>query len=399
MFSKSNISTRALLVSSLLLTIGRGATLPFMAIYLTRQYQMPVDIIGFAISVALTIGVLFSMGFGILADKFDKKRYMLLAIIALICGFIAIPLVNHAGLVVVFISLINCAYSVFSTVLKGYFADTPPTATKAKVFSLNYTFINIGWTIGPPIGTWLLMYSMNLPFWLAAVSASVPIVFIQRYVQSIRVAADSDRSTTAWNPAAMLRDRALAWFTLSTFLGSLVFGSFTIWISQYVLTVANSTLAEAVIGVVLPVNAAVVVTLQYAVGRRIRPENLKRLMTLGSFFFLMGLAVFMIADKNLYLWGLAAVIFTLGELIYAPGEYMLIDNIAPNGMKSSYFSAQALGFLGGAFNPMISGVVLTKLPPQSLFIILMGITFLAWLSMLKGMSIKPLTAVESRYDQ
>ncbi|KMJ45794.1 transporter [Xenorhabdus khoisanae] len=399
MFSKSNISTRALLVSSLLLTIGRGATLPFMAIYLTRQYQMPVDIIGLAISVALTIGVLFSMGFGILADKFDKKRYMLLAIIALVCGFIAIPMVNHASLVVVFISLINCAYSVFSTVLKGYFADTLPTATKAKVFSLNYTFINIGWTIGPPIGTWLLMYSMNLPFWLAAVSASVPIVFIQRYVQSIRVAADSDRSTTVWNPAAMLRDRALAWFTLSTFLGSLVFGSFTIWISQYVLTVANSTLAEAVIGVVLPVNAAVVVTLQYAVGRRIRPENLKRLMTLGSFFFLMGLAVFMIADKNLYLWGLAAVIFTLGELIYAPGEYMLIDNIAPEGMKSSYFSAQALGFLGGAFNPMISGVVLTKLPPQSLFIILMGITFLAWLSMLKGMSIKPLTAVESRYDQ
>ncbi|OTA16264.1 multidrug resistance protein MdtH [Xenorhabdus vietnamensis] len=183
MFSKSNISTSALLVSSLLLTIGRGATLPFMAIYLTHQYQMPVDMVGIAISVALTIGVLFSMGFGILADKFDKKRYMLLAIIAFICGFISIPLINHAGLVVVFISLINCAYSVFSTVLKGYFADTLSTSMKAKIFSLNYTFINIGWTIGPPIGTWLLMYSINLPFWLAAISASIPIVFIRSFSQ------------------------------------------------------------------------------------------------------------------------------------------------------------------------------------------------------------------------
>ncbi|CDG17967.1 Uncharacterized MFS-type transporter ydeE (fragment) [Xenorhabdus doucetiae] len=283
MFSKSNISISALLVSSLLLTIGRGATLPFMAIYLTRQYQMPVNKVGLAISVALTIGVLFSMGFGILADKFDKRRYMLLAVMAFICGFIAIPLINHAGLVVVFISLINCSYSVFSTVLKGYFADTLPTSTKAKVFSLNYTFVNIGWTIGPPIGTWLLMYSTHLPFWLAAVSASVPIVFIQRYVQSVSVAADSDRSATVWEPAAMLRDRALIWFVLSTFLGSLVFGSFSIWISQYILTVADSALAEAVIGVVLPVNAAVVVTLQYAVGRRIRPENLRKLMTLNRF--------------------------------------------------------------------------------------------------------------------
>ncbi|MDR0218086.1 MAG: efflux MFS transporter YdeE [Enterobacteriaceae bacterium] len=390
MSHKSNISIGVLLSSSLLLTIGRGATLPFMAIYLTRQYQMPVNLVGLAISIAFTVGILFSLGFGISADRFDKKRYMLLSVIAFIGGFIAIPLVNHAGLVIVFISLINCSYSVFSTVLKGYFADTLPATTKTKVFSLNYSFTNMGWTIGPPIGTWLLMYSANLPFWLAAVSAAIPIVFIQRYVQRINVAASSDKSEKVWNPAAMLRDRALGWFVSSTFLGSLVFGSFSIWISQYVLTVANSTLAEAVIGVVLPVNAIIVVTFQYFVGKSLRPDNLKKLMTLGSVFFLMGLAVFMVAGSNLYLWGIAAVTFTLGELIYAPGEYMLIDNIAPEGMKSSYFSAQALGFLGGAFNPVLSGIVLTELPPQSLFFILMVITFLAWLCMLKGMSVKPL---------
>ncbi|PHM65467.1 multidrug resistance protein MdtH [Xenorhabdus stockiae] len=394
MFSKSNISTSVLLISSLLLTIGRGATIPFMAIYLSRQYQMPVNQVGFSISVALTIGILFSLGFGILADKFDKKNYMLLAIIAFICGFIAIPLVNHAGLVVVFLSLINCAYTVFATVLKGYFADTLSPSTKAKIFSLNYTFVNIGWTIGPPIGTWLLMYSANFPFWLAAFSAAFPIVFIQRYVQRIRTAENNQNSAKKWDPAVMLRDRALVWFILSTFLGSLVFGSFTVWISQYVLTVADSTSAEAVIGVVLPINAVVVVTLQYAVGRRIRPENLKNLMTLGSVFFFIGIAVFMFADKNLYLWGIAAVIFTLGELIYAPGEYMLIDNIAPEGMKSSYFAAQTLGFLGGAFSPMLSGIVLTEFPPHFLFIIQMGLVVLAWLSMLKGMSIKPLSAVQ-----
>ncbi|WP_317189653.1 hypothetical protein, partial [Escherichia coli] len=35
MFSKKSRSTTALLFSSLILTIGRGATLPFMAIYLS----------------------------------------------------------------------------------------------------------------------------------------------------------------------------------------------------------------------------------------------------------------------------------------------------------------------------------------------------------------------------
>lgn len=100
-------STSALLASSLLLTIGRGATLPFMTIYLSRQYSLSVDLIGYAMTIALTIGVIFSLGFGILADKFDKKRYMLLAITAFASGFIAIPLVNNVTLVVLFLPLLT----------------------------------------------------------------------------------------------------------------------------------------------------------------------------------------------------------------------------------------------------------------------------------------------------
>lgn len=100
-------STSALLASSLLLTIGRGATLPFMTIYLSRQYSLSVALIGYAMTIALTIGVVFSLGFGILADKFDKKRYMLLAITAFASGFIAIPLVNNVTLVVLFLPLLT----------------------------------------------------------------------------------------------------------------------------------------------------------------------------------------------------------------------------------------------------------------------------------------------------
>ncbi|MDX7986522.1 efflux MFS transporter YdeE [Xenorhabdus sp. 12] len=385
--SKSKTSIIALLSSSLLLTIGRGATIPFMAIYLSREYDMPVDQVGFALTAALSFGVLFSIGFGILSDRLDKKRCMLLAIIVFICGFITIPQVNSASLVVVFLSLINCSYTVFSTVLKAYFADTLPASAKTKVFSMNYTCTNIGWTIGPPLGTWLMVYSMNLPFLLAAVSAALPIVFIQYYVQNRRI-ADGDSKSSAWKPSVMLHDRVLAWFILSAFLGSLVFGAFASCISQYVLTIADGSLAKSVVGVVLPINAAIVVSLQYMVGRRIRPDNIKALMTLGTLFFLLGLGGFILAGSNLIIWGIAVAIFTLGELIYAPGEYMLIDNIAPDGMKASYFSAQTLGWLGGAFNPMFSGVILTHLPPYSLFMIMMGISVLAWLCMLRGMKIR-----------
>jgi MFS family permease len=381
-------STIALLASSLLLTIGRGATLPFMTIFLTRQYQLEVDNIGYALSIALTVGVVFSMGFGILADKFDKKRYMLIAVLAFICGFIAIPLVNSVALVVVFFALINCAYSVFSTVLKAWFAEVLAPEKKARIFSLNYTFLNIGWTVGPPIGTLLVMHSINLPFWLAAACAALPLVAIQLFVQRSPAAVAQDNATR-WSPSVLLRDRALMWFTLSALLASFVGGSFASCIAQYVLVVGDSDFAEKVVAVVLPVNAAVVVALQYAVGRRLSASNIRPLMTFGTVCFVLGLGGFILSGNSLLLWGISAAVFTLGEVIYAPGEYMLIDNIAPAGMKASYFSAQSLGWLGAAFNPMISGSILTHMPHWSLFVVLMLAIIVAWLMILRGMKVRP----------
>ena len=127
-----------------------------------------------------------------------------------------------------------------------------------------------------------------------------------------------------------------------------------------------------------------VVTLQYSVGRRINPANIRILMTVGTLCFVVGLAGFAFSGNSLLLWGISAAIFTVGEIIYAPGEYMLIDHIAPPGMKASYFSAQSLGWLGAAVNPLVSGVVLTTLPSSSLFAILALAIIAAWLLMLKG---------------
>ncbi|WMY76604.1 efflux MFS transporter YdeE [Buttiauxella selenatireducens] len=387
-FSGKHLSISVLLLSSLLLTVGRGLTLPFMTIYLSRNYNMPLTEIGMALTIALTTGVVFSLWFGILADKFDKKKCMLLAIIIFLGGFVAIPLVSNAILVVVFYSLINCAYSVFATVLKGYFADTLETHQKPKIFSLNYTFANIGWTVGPPIGTLAVLYSTNLPFWLSGLTAIIPFIVISRYVHSVPV-SEIQQSSTRLSPSLMLKDKALMYFTLSAFLGSLVFGSFAACLSQYAIAISDSDLAQKVVGVVLPVNAFVVVVFQYMVGKRIRPDNIQKLMFYGTLFFMAGLAGFMISGDNLLLWGLSAAVFTIGELIFAPGEYMLVDNIAPPGLKASYFSAQQLGWLGGACNPLFTGLMLTWMPPFMLFVVLMVAILLAYLMVVKGIAVKP----------
>ena len=374
-----------LLICSLFLTIGRGITLPFMTIYLTRHYGLDIHHVGIAMTVALVIGVAFSLLFGVVADNFDKKRYMLFSVVGFLLGFILIPLSTRVELVVLWFSLINCAYGVFSTVLKSYFSDTLPVFQRPKVFSLNYTFVNVGWTVGPPLGTLLVMHSLNLPFWIAALTAVAPLCMISGWVTPVRPVAAA-RPSCGIQLSALVRDRPLRWFTLSMFLSQIVFGAFTSCLSQYAITFYDVQVASQIIGVVLPVNAAVVVLFQYPVGRLLRTENLRFFMGLGTLFFILGLGGFMLSGTQLWMWGLSSVVFTVGELIYTPGEYMLLDNIAPAGVKAGYFSAQNLGMLGSALNPLLTGYLLTWLPGYGLFIVLMAVIVMALLCMHMGIS-------------
>lgn len=107
--------------------------------------------------IVFIIGVVFSFGFGILVDKFDKKCYMLLVIIVFVSGFIVIFLVNNVMLVVLFFVFINCVYFVFVIVLKVWFVDNFLFISKMKIFLINYIMLNIGWIIGLLFGMLLVM--------------------------------------------------------------------------------------------------------------------------------------------------------------------------------------------------------------------------------------------------
>lgn len=188
------------------------------------------------------------------------------------------------------------------------------------------------------------MHSINLPFWLAAACAAFPLVFIQLFLQRDDAAAAQPGAAPRRLRCCCATGRCCGLPAPGCWPPSSAAPSPPV--SQYVLVVASSDFAEKVVAVVLPVNAAVVVALQYAVGRRLSARNIRPLMTFGTVCFVIGLVGFMFSGASLWAWGISAAIFTLGEVIYAPGEYMLIDHIAPPGMKASYFSAQSLGWLG-----------------------------------------------------
>jgi MFS family permease len=172
--------------------------------------------------------------------------------------------------------------------------------------------------------------------------------------------------------AILRNDRRLIYFTLGSTLGAVVFGQFTGYLSQYLILVSNAEFAYQVIGAVMIVNACIVIALQYLLSRGMRQENMLRWLVLGTLFFILGLIGFSLAGQSLWLWIAAMAIFTLGEIIVIPVEYMFIDFIAPQHLKGSYYGVQNLSALGGAINPVLCGFILSYAAPHMMFLMLIA---------------------------
>lgn len=256
---------------------------------------------------------------------------------------------------VIVIALLNASYALLSITIKACIAAWLPVEKRVKAFSMNYTLINVGWAVGSSLGVWLAGFDPKLPF---IISGSLALVTVIALMVGLRHIPNSPpRHDVELKPLAkpdlrqtlgiLLRDRCLVYFTLGSTFGSIVFGQFTGYLSQYLIIIADAAYAYKVIGAIMITNATIVIAFQYVMSSRMKQDNLLRWLFFGTLFFIIGLAGFMLAGPSVLLWMIAMVIFSFGELIVIPVEYMFIDFIAPENMKGSYYGMQNLSNIGG----------------------------------------------------
>ncbi len=372
-----------LLISSLVLTIGRAITLPFITIYMTEHFHLKPESVGLILGFSLAIGIVSSFYGGYLVDKFNKHHLMILSIALFAMTFCIMPWLGNVWWMVPVLALLHAAYSVFSIAIKACFAEWLPVSERIRGFSMNYTLVNVGWAVGPALGVFAASYYPMLPFFLSGMLAFF--VGLTLWLRLDGYGLPPNNGDTVFteqrlNFSATFKilshDRRLFFFTLGSTMGAVVAGQFTGYLSQYLITVSNAQFAYQVIGSVMTVNASVVICLQYLLSRNMNNKNLLRWLTAGTLFFCFGLVGFALADRSIPMWMVAMAIFTLGEVIVIPVEYLFIDFIAPPHLKGSYYGVQNLGNLGGAVNPILCGFLLSFAPPTTLFYVLVAVSLL-----------------------
>ncbi|UZE15528.1 MFS transporter [Pseudomonas sp. B21-054] len=360
-----------LLSASLILTLARAITLPYLVIYLSNSFGLSVADIGLVIGSTLIIGSLLSLYGGFLVDRIPSYRLILWLSGVFAAGFLGTFLARDLWLFYLCLVLINLAYAVIDIAIKAAFGSLLAVDARSEVFSIKYTLTNIGYAVGPFLGAGVATLDISLPFLLSAGLGAgyffIHFVWGDRHMAAI----DTSQAPVPFLTIGklLLQDYRLVCFTLGGLLSAVVFGQFTAYLSQYLVVTTTPEATYSIISAIVTTNALMVISLQYAVGRRISRQHLNLWLVAGLSMFLLGLAGFALSDTVLF-WVMSMAVFTVGEIIVFPAEYMFIDNIAPNHLRGVYYGTQNLSNLGAASGPVLCGLVLATQAPHCIFYML-----------------------------
>lgn len=360
-----------LLSATLLLTLAKAITFPYLVIYLTHHFTLDITQVGLVIGSSLIVGSLLSVYGGFLVDRINSYRLLLWMSVLFVLGFIGTLVAQNIWTFYSCLILINLAYAVIDIAVKAGFASLLPEDARSEVFSIKYTLTNIGYAVGPFFGAMVAKMDISLPFMLSALLGAGFFLLYWRWGDRALTTVDVAQKPVSFLAVGrvLLQDRRLVCFTMGGVLSAVVFGQFTAYLSQYLVITTTAQHTYTVISAVLTTNAVMVIALQYVIGRRISHRYLSQWLIFGLSMFMLGLIGFALSTSVLW-WVLAMAVFTVGEIIVFPAEYMFIDRIAPDHLRGMYYGAQNLSNLGAALGPVLCGLVLANLPAHTMFYML-----------------------------
>ncbi|MFC3394248.1 MFS transporter [Brenneria rubrifaciens] len=355
------------LFSSFLLTIARGAVIPFLAVYMTAAFGESITSAGFALSLSSIAGIVLSLYAGRLARAENAWLTVFVLLLLFLLSVFLGALSGEFVTLTILLIVMNFAYSCIEILLRTYISGQKDIVDKKKIFSANYFAVNMGWALGPLLGALVQSWQLNAIFYAGAFASLFPLVWLIIRTDvlrgfSIQQAENNDALSTDSKTIPRPEDLSsgnLFLLTLASFFGAFVYGNPVAYLSQHLVQHYSAQTASSIVALMMFTNAAVVLLFQHYIISKITQSNMLKFLMIATGCFVVGLIIFFHANEYRPAWIAGMFLFALGEVIFVPALFLITDLIAPAYARGSYFSVQNLGAAGAAVSPFVMGYILS----------------------------------------
>ncbi|WP_232698698.1 MDR family MFS transporter [Brevibacillus daliensis] len=381
---------KIVLIGSLLMNIGNGMIVPYFAIYLGEHTNLSITQIGFLIGTSSLAAMFGGFLGGSLSDLIGRKKVMIASLFLSACILIGFTFHFFPILLMLVTIFKGFSMSLFEPCAKALLADFTESHKRLSVFSMKYFCGNVGFAIGPIIGTiWGLQATSVVPFYISFAIFLLFGMFLHLFFWKYKITTISEQKekvTFRASIKAVLSDKVLFLFLIGGLLATTVHGQFSVTLSQYFNLDVKSALSY--LGVLWSAHSAVIILLSVPVVRMMERRTPLQSIIIGKSLFIVGIIGFGFS-MNFPTFLLSMIIFTIGEIFLIPAEYAIIDEITPEHIRGTYYGAVSFTSLGSFIGPGLSGLFLTMFNGMIMFlflaiIALMSIAFYVWGIRVKG---------------
>jgi MFS family permease len=363
------VEGRWLLSTVAIQTLGRGLTLPFTIIYLHEVRGFDLGLSGALMSLIAITGLIVTGPGGTLIDRYGARTILLAGLASMIAGCTLLAFATHAAIAAVGLVLIGVNFGVSWPGFNALIAAVVEGDLRQQYFGVNFALVNLGIGIGGIIGGFYVDVdspeTFTVIFLVDAISCLVPVALLLGPLRHVRTQAEpSDDAPSAGSYREIIRQPAVLWLTLLTFLAMFIgYGQMEAGFPAYARQVAE--VSTRVIGLSFAVNTAVIVLLQFTVLKRISGRRRTRVMMVMAVVWAFSWLI--LGGAGLLPGTLAAAIgvlafmgvFAFGETLLQPTVPAVYNDLASDHNRGRYNAINSAAFQGGAITgPIVAGLLL-----------------------------------------
>ncbi len=374
-------SLKVRLIGEFFMNTSYWMVFPFLAIYFAEEFGKGTA--GLLLVVSQVFSVAANLVGGYCADRFGRKRMLVVASIAqgfsfLLFAFANSPWLQSPVLGFIAFTLAGMCGSLYQPASQAMIADVVPEKYRSDVFAIFYTTLNIAVVVGPLFGAILFFsYRFELLLVVTVISMLLGLVLkllIKETLSQVMVDKWQSQSATGWIGAIskqfkeyglIFKDRLFMLFIVAGILGAQTFMQLDLLIPIYLReTIDTQTIAsffsrewsvtgETSFGILLAENGLFVALLTVVVTRWMTKFPEKWVFFASAAFY--GLAMWLFPVTSwFWMFVVAMGIFTFAELMVVGLQQSFISKLAPEDMRGQYFAAASLRYTIGRMIAPIS---------------------------------------------
>ncbi|TCO62349.1 MFS transporter [Actinocrispum wychmicini] len=346
---------RLLVAGSVLNSVAFFATLPFLSIYLAEISTLSGLAIGAVVGSVALIASLGGFVGGMLSDRFGAVALIRAGVLLNCATGLALAMVHDVGLVIALTGLLGVGRLLTEPSMKKLMS-VAADGTDGSVFRIRYVTLCLGAVVGPLLGAVLYAVDSRLIFSVPAVVFAGYFLLLQRNLARLR-SVDAHEGDERGRLRDAVNDRRLLRIIAAGFVLFLVFSQFESILPLYVRSVRGPD-AVTYFSILLAVNAALGIVMQFPVARLARRVSASRMAFIGCVGFALALLLFRMLPASAVLPFVGVLVWTVGEAVLFPMPDMAIHTFAPNGRKGAYFGLAEVRYLGFFLGPALGGGLL-----------------------------------------